>query len=152
MLTSFCAIDCTLPNEFIKTLCIKLPSDLANSRLSCLTLLQLLIKLLLQIYDIQSGSWSGWNSLTPQLTVFLPLTGRQNAVQDLFRLRPTSMLNDRVCFEFMMIGRSQGYSKTDILLSKVPIKNPPLFRVHSVRWVRYWLANFFVGGPKALSL
>ena len=59
MLTSFCAIDCTLPNEFIKTLCIKLPSDLANSRLSCLTLLQLLIKLLLQIYDIQSGSWSG---------------------------------------------------------------------------------------------
>ena len=59
MLTSFCAINCTLPNEFIKTLCIKLPSDLANSRLSCLTLLQLLIKLLLQIYDIQSGSRSG---------------------------------------------------------------------------------------------
>ena len=56
---------------------------LANSRLPCLSLLQLLIQLLLEVHDVKPGGGAGRHPLPPQLPIVFPLSRRKDGVEQL---------------------------------------------------------------------
>ena len=67
---SFSTVDCGLPNQLVKSLCVQIFSDGTNTSFACLSFLQLFIKFLLQLHDIKSSSRDGTHVLQPQLAVF----------------------------------------------------------------------------------
>ena len=56
---------------------------LANSCLPCLSLLQLLIQLLLEVHDVQPGGGAGGDPLPPELPIVFPLSRRKDGVEQL---------------------------------------------------------------------
>mmetsp|Transcript_7033 Transcript_7033/g.15376 ORF Transcript_7033/g.15376 Transcript_7033/m.15376 type:complete len:270 (+) Transcript_7033:137-946(+) len=111
------AVDGYLPDQLIEALRVELLSNGAYTRFPGLPGLQLVVKLLLQVYHVEASGGRARHVLDPQLPVFCPLSWGQNRIQYILCLRG-GLLHSWLLLAFLSLGICDTHQNWRVILDE----------------------------------